>query len=45
MDLEDIAYFARQAETVDDLRRLDLLLKSTLTLVDNKKSDAADVDP
>lgn len=42
LPLEDIAYLAGAAETVDDLRRLDLLLRATLTYVESRK--AADAD-
>lgn len=41
IQLEDIAYFAGQADSVSDLRKLDLLLKATLTLK-AQASDAAD---
>lgn len=39
LNLEAIVYLAAAAETVDDLRQLDALLRATLTY----RSDAADV--
>jgi len=38
--LEDIVYLARAADSVSDLRELDLLLRATLT----SRNDAADDD-
>lgn len=37
LSLEDIAFLAGHADSVEQRRRLDLLLKSTLTYVDEEK--------
>lgn len=37
LSLEDIAYMAGHADSVDQRRRLDLLLRSTLTYVEEKE--------